>query len=141
MDYIASLYDVLSGETALTTLLAEHAGGPAIFSGDVVPPAFDIEDKPCILLRPAFAETNRDAFDSFARSVECDVVLYALAGESSADIDEAAGVVRTVLHRQYLSAASGGIEPLCTVSGPFGAPTSDASIAGRRLSARIDLRE
>lgn len=141
MDTIQTVFAALSGDSTLDALLAQHAGEPAIFSGDLPPPGFVIGALPMILIRPPVDEVNRDTFDSFARSVTLDVFLYAAAGASSAAIDDAANRARVVLHREYLPAPSWEVDPLATVSGPFGAPSSEASITARRLSVRLDLRE
>jgi hypothetical protein len=142
MDLTASLYDALADDATLSAQLATYAGGPAIFSGDLPPGDFSIGGDPCLLIRPPTDEINRDTFSSFARSVTIDLFLYATAGMSAGSIDDAAARVRVLLHRQYLpSPASGAAQPFCTVSGPFGAPASEPSIAARRLSARLDFRE
>lgn len=140
MDPILAIFSALSADAGFTALIDTFDGSPAIFSGDALPAQFQTGALPFVWIRPPHSDANRDTFSTFARGVELDVCLYAQAGESSVAIDAAALEARSVLHRQYLPAPSGQREPLCTVFGPFGAPTSEASIAGRRLSARLDLR-
>lgn len=140
MDPIQAIFSALIADAGLAALLDEFDGEPAIFSGDVVPQGYLPSAKPYVWIRPPHAESNFDTFTTFAHAPELDISFYALALESSSDLDEAARVAREILHRQLLPAPSGEREPMCTVSGPFGAPTSDPSIAGRRLSARVFLR-
>jgi len=136
MDFIASLFSALNADSALAALLDEFEGEAAIFSGDALP-VEEFKAKPVVWIRPPHGADNVDTFSAVARSLELDVSFYAKATGSSAAIDAAAERARVVLHRQTLS---GPPELSCTVSGPFGAPTSDVSIAGRRLAVRLFVK-
>jgi hypothetical protein len=142
MDFIKPLFSALSADASLEALLDTFAGEPAIFTGDMIPPPddFPITAAPFIWIRPPQGVTNIDDFSSNARSVDLDICFYAMARETSEDIDAAVEAARAAIHRQYLEGASGEEAVFCTVSGPLNAPTSEASIAGRRLAARLHVK-
>lgn len=143
MDYVASLFDALSADATLTALLDTFDGGPAIFTGESIPPedVFPISAKPYVWIHPTpVSAENVDTLSSVARLLDLDVCLYALTSESSGALHAAAERARVVLHRVTLPAASGESPPFCTVSGPLPAPTSEATISGRRLAARLTVK-
>lgn len=137
MDFTASLFSALAADAGLTALLAEYDGDPAIFSGDAIPEDFEISEDPFVWIRPPHGGTNVDDFSSNSRTIDLDVSLFAKASESGKKLDDAAEVARLALHRQILPGAAA---PFCTVTGPLSAPTSDLSIAGRRLATRLHVR-
>lgn len=130
-----AIYDLLANDSTLTDLLAEHEGGPAIFTTD--PPPGDAE-LPYIITAGEVSTAPYDTKTTLGRTVRRDVRCYTEASGSAAAVEEIVERVRTLLHRQPLTVD--GFENLvaeCT--GPIQADEDDAN--GRILTVRLVLME
>ena len=136
-DPVASIFAALTADAALTAMLDEFGGRAAVFSGDVIPPEYQVSAVPCIVIGPIEDRRHADSLTDLASNFDVRIRLYAAALESSAGIDAAADATRAALHRKHLP-ASGGLAPVSrAVSGPGPASTSGPEIAGRQMTVRL----
>lgn len=132
-----AFYDRLVGDSALTALLAEYRGAPAIFTNDPAPPD---ALPPYIVTAGEFAVAPFDTKTLYGRTVYRDIRCYAAERGSAEQIEDIAERVRALFHRYELP-VSGFTTMLCDVSGPTPAPDDDEQVTGRIVSVRLVLQE
>jgi hypothetical protein len=130
-----ALYDTLSADVTLTSLLSTYEGEPAIFTTDPAPGDATL---PYIVTAGEAVQTGFDTKNSRGRELWRDVRCYAAANRSAVTVESIAERVRALLHRQAIM-IDGFIWLLGDCSGPVVADESDAY--GRIVTVRLIVEE
>jgi hypothetical protein len=143
IDAQAILYQRLSGDITVTSLMGGYGAGAAIFSVPV-PHNFVVGVEPSTLIDYPLGSEDDDSYTEFYRVVDIRVRLYGKPDPSvggTAALNRAAEAVRDSIKNWPRSAVAGGVMISATVSGPVDAPTTDPTNAGRLLNVRLKLKE
>lgn len=130
-----ALYDKLADDGTLTDLLSTYHGEPAIFTTE---PAPGDAEMPYIVTAGEVAQEPFDTKTTEGRIPTRDVRCYAPAGGSAITVEEIAGRVRALLHRQAMS-IDGYTWVMSECSGPIAADEQDAY--GRIVTVRMIVEE
>lgn len=129
------IYDILTEDGVLTSLLASYNGIPAVFTIDPAPGNAEL---PYIVTAGEVVQLPFDTKTTLGRDATRDVRCYSEATGSTVVIEAIAERVRTLLHRQAV--VIDGFEWLVSnVIGPIVADELDAY--GRILSLRLIAQE
>jgi hypothetical protein len=145
MNPTATISARLAADATLTALLATYGGSPAIFN-ERAPDAFQIiagatPTKPCLVIAAATDDRGDDTFIENGRAIVQDVRGYAPDTGSTLALDNAMRRVRDLFHNaESQIPVTGGRCVLSKAQGPVAAPTSDASVIGRRVILRLSLK-
>jgi hypothetical protein len=131
----AAIYNKLMGDPALTGLLADYNGYPAIFTIDPAPGDATL---PYIITAGEASQAPWDTKLTRGRSLIRDVRCYAAADGSVIEIEAIAERVRVLLHRQALTIA-GYQWIISDCSGPIVA--DESGVYGRILSLSLIAQE
>lgn len=131
----APFYEVLSGDSTLTAMLAEYEGIPAIFSFDPVP---GDAEKPYIVSSGEVSQIPKDSKNCRGRNIIRDIRIYTEASGSSILIESIAERIRELFHRTQLE-ISGFEWVLSSCSGPIVANELDCY--GRIISVNVWVDE
>lgn len=131
----AAIYDRLSGDPTLATLLATYSGEAAVFTID--PPPGDAT-LPYIVSAGDVVDAAFDTKTTRGRHIWRDVRCYAEADGSAAVVEEIAERVRELLHRAPLT-VSGQCVLIAECSGPVVADEQDAY--GRVVTVQMKMME
>jgi len=147
VDLTQAIYDALSGDATLVSLLSTYGGAspsaPAIFTEWPVP-----EDaaRPYVVsegevVAVPFDELSDGGSPTYHLGIDVLRDVYVFTDKRSGDDVEAiARRIRTVLHKQPLTIPDGSHIMTRCVSGPVPAPTDD-TLRGRVLTFRIVAME
>ena len=141
LDIIGALYTRLSSDATLLAALKPYGAGRAIVSD---PPPSDLladSDDPILIVGAPFADEADDTYTEDYRAVAVNIRLYHRPAGSSLSLDTAAERVRTLLRSWPAGAVTGGSLINAAVSGPVAGPSSDPSVEGRIVTARMIFRE
>ena len=130
-----ALYDTLSADVTLTSLLSTYEGEPAIFTTDPAPGDATL---PYIVTAGSVVQTGFDTKTTRGRELWRDVRCYAAANGSAATVESIAERVRALLHRQAII-ISGFVWLLGDCNGPVVADESDAY--ARIVTVRLIVEE
>lgn len=130
-----ALYDTLSADVTLTSLLSTYEGEPAIFTTDPAPGDATL---PYIVTAGEAVQTGFDTKTTRGRELWRDVRCYAAANGSAVTVEAIAERVRALLHRQAV-VIDGFIWLLGDCNGPIVADEMDAY--GRIVAVRFVIEE
>lgn len=136
METTAAVHARLSGDGTLTGMLSAHLGAPAVFSGELAPPAATL---PYVLIQPPFAGVEVGSKNSRLWEEIRDVQCWAPEAGSLVQIEAIALRVRTLLH-EYNFPGVGSGTLLAEASGPVSAPGLEGA-AGLVVTVRIIYKE
>lgn len=143
MNSTATIWSRLTSDATLIASLATYNGNPAIFN-EKAPTGFEFKVgvKPCLIIAAPADDQAAETFTENGRAIAQDVRGYAFDTGSSAALDTIMRRVRDLFHNQPGSlTVTGGKATIATVTGPVAAPTSEASVIGRRVTLRLTLQE
>jgi hypothetical protein len=135
MNLTEALYDRLSTDSTLITLLADYNGGPAVFTTDPAPGNAHL---PYLVSAGEVAQTPFDTKTGRGRRVWRDVRCYAAADGSAATVEAIAERVRALLHRQALT-VDGFVVLIESCAGPVSVDEPD--VYGRIVTVELLLTE
>lgn len=130
------VYSALVSDAALSAMLADYRGAPAIFTTDPAPSDATL---PYIVTAGAVTDTPADTKTSRGREVVRDIRCYTEATGSADLVEEIAERVRAILHRRAIT-VTGFRVYISQIVGPFAGPAEDTAY-GRILTAQITLEE
>ena len=141
MNSTAAIYARLTGDSYLIGELADYAGRPAVFD-DAAPDEFVLADGLMIIIAAPTSREPDPTFSEQAWIIRQDVRIYARHTGSNAKLDVLALYILGLFHLQQDElTVEGGKATASRASGPVGAPTSDQSLVGRRISLSLTLQE
>jgi hypothetical protein len=141
LDITGAVFTRLSSDATLLALLAAYGSGRALVSDP--PPADLIVQGPevvCIVAAP-FDDEAEDTYTEDYRRTSLNVRLYSRPNGSTLALDTAAERVRALLKTWPAGAVTGGTLIDAAVSGPVAGPSSDPSVEGRIVTARLIFLE
>lgn len=141
LDITGAVFSRLSSDSTLLALLAAYGSGRALVSDP--PPADLIVEGPavvCIVAAP-FDDEAADTYTEDYRRAALNVRLYSRPNGSTLTLDTAAERVRALLRSWPAGAVTGGTLIDAAVSGPVAGPSSDPSVEGRIVTARLIFLE
>lgn len=135
MNLTDAFYEHLTGDAALTAMLATYDGAPAVFTTEPVPGAAQL---PYIVTAGEVVGTPFDTKTTRGRTAWRDVRCYTHASGSAAEVELMAERVRVLFHRQAISITDfEWIWGEC--SGPIVADEQDAY--GRIVTVKLTIEE
>jgi len=141
MNSTATIFARLKSQTAITDALDVRNGEPAIFN-DRAPDDFVFGSEAAIVIGAPDSDLDGSTFTERVRVIGQAIRIYGRDDGSSADIDALARDVRDAFDNQQDSlTVTGGKCIASTATGPTGAPTTDPSLIGRRVTLRLELQE
>lgn len=141
LDHQAAVFARLTGDAALTALLAEYSSAPAVFEDGAAPPDFEHGESPIIIVGAPTHLNDDDTFSEAMRAEQIALRLYHKPVGASLPIVEAAERVRTLFKNWGPVAITGGTVIQTEVVGPSPAPTDDPSIDGRVVILSLLIKE
>jgi len=137
LDLSGPIREALMGQGAITALLGDYAGEPAIFTRR---PAPEGAPYPMIMVSPDVAITDQDFLTAQKPIVMRDVAIYGAQPDDYRDVESGAYLIRDFFHNNRFAITVPGygvIDILCT--GPIPAPTDDENHLGRVVTLTIQL--
>jgi hypothetical protein len=141
LDITGAVFTRLNSDSTLAALLAPYGAGRALVSDP--PPADLIVQGPevvCIIAAPTDNEAE-DTYTEDYRRAALNVRLYSRPNGSTLTLDTAAERVRALLRSWPAGSVTGGTLIDAAVSGPVAGPSSDPSVEGRIVTARLIFLE
>lgn len=132
----AALYGRLSGDLVLAAMLATYNGRPAVFTVNPVPGDAQL---PYIVAAGHVSDNPWDTKTTRGREIRRDVLCYAEATGSMAQVEAIAERVRVLLHRQPL-VLQGYRNVLVECTGPIVAQADEVAY-GLAVTVRLLLEE
>lgn len=141
MNTTKAIYEALADDAVIVSALDTFDGLPAIFD-DQAPDGYLVQlAEFCIV---SAAPTRDDAADTLTeegREVVRDLRIYGKRSSSVAALDDLAILIRDKFHAHPdVLSIDGGSCYLATATGPVAAPTTDPSLAGRRVTLRLQIQ-
>jgi hypothetical protein len=141
LDITGAVFTRLSSDATLLALLATYGSGKAIVSD---PPPSDLLVESAAVVCIVAAPTDNEAEDTYTedyRRTSLNVRLYSRPNGSTLALDTAAERVRALLRSWPAGSVTGGTLIDAAVSGPVAGPSSDPSVEGRIVTARLIFLE
>lgn len=144
LDLKPALRDAVMDISAVTALLAQWKGEPAVFTRRPVP---DDAEYPCAVIGKPTMITDEDGLSSDRPVVTHQLAFYGNKGapgsaeDQTRDVEAMGFHARTHFHRQRFSVSPSGYDVIdIQARGPFEAPTDDENKVGSAIILQLRLR-
>lgn len=141
MNSTQTIFARLNAVPSIVAALDTRNSQPAVFN-DRAPDDFVFGSKAAIVISAPDSDVDASTYSERIRLIGQAVRIYGRDDGSTASIDALARLVRDAFdNQQGALVVTGGKCTAATATGPVGAPTTDPSLIGRRVSLRLELQE